>query len=111
MSFSVSVSRERWALITILADYPGGIRWDEKTKKRLRFAAMAYIGQPATKASKAERGLMRAEIDLLQTAYFLTSNGNRLHILVVTATSFETDEVTAVALNPELVGIIEGGGA
>lgn len=111
MSFLLSVSRERCALITILADYPGGIRWNETTKKWLRFAAMAYIGQPAAKATKAERGLMRAEIDLLQTAYFLTSNGNRLHILVVTATSFETDEVTAVALNPELVGIIEGGGA
>ena len=109
--FDLTISRERLALITILADYPGGISWDETRKKRLRSAAMAYIGQPAAKATKAQRDLMRAEIDLLQTGYFLLPFGNRLHILVVTRTSFETDEVTYVALNPELVKSVKGGGA
>ena len=111
MIISYSVSRERLALIEILADLPGGIPWNEKTRKKLRLCAMDYIGQPPAKATKAQRELMRAEIDLLQTAYFTLPNGNWLLILVVTATSFATGKVTDVALNPELVKSVKGGGA
>ena len=110
MIYSYSASRERLALITILADYPGGIPWNEKTIKRLRFAAMAYIGQPAAKATKAQRDLMRAEIDLLQTANYIFG-GDRVYILAVTRTSYKTGETTRVALNPEFIKSGKGGGA
>ena len=100
MIYSYSVSRERVALITILSGYPGGIPWNEKTKKQLRLAAMKYIG---AKANKEQRDLMRAEIDLLQTAYYVLG-GNRLYVLVATRTCFKTGEVTRVALNPGIGG-------
>lgn len=104
MIYSYSVSRERSALITILADYPGGLRWNEKTKKRLRLAAMKYIG---AKANKEQRDLMRAEIDILHTVYY--SFGDvRLYILVATHTCYETGEPTCFALNPTFVESIKG---
>lgn len=115
-------TRRMLALITILTENRGGIEWNEEGKRWLRLQAMALIGQPAAKASKAQSDLMRAEIERLETEALLVSpygrkrskrskgETERVSILTVTRTSGETGEATRIALNPELAESMMGKG-
>ena len=116
-------ARRMLALITILTENRGGIEWNEEGKRWLRLQAMALIGQPAAKASKAQADLMRAEIERLETEVLLVSpygrkrskrnsksGTERVSILTVTRTSGETGEATRIALNPELAESMMGKG-
>ena len=115
-------ARRMLALITILSENRGGIEWNEEGKRWLRLQAMALIGQPAAKASKAQSDLMRAEIERLETEALLVSpygrkrskrskgETERVSILTVTRTSGETGEATRIALNPELAESMMGKG-
>lgn len=115
-------ARRMLALITILTENRGGIEWNEEGKRWLRLQAMALIGQPAAKASKAQSDLMRAEIERLETEVLLVSpygrkrskrskgETERVSILTVTRTSGETGEATRIALNPELAESMMGKG-
>lgn len=115
-------SRRMLAIITILTENRGGIEWNEEGKRWLRLQAMALIGQPAAKASKAQSDLMRAEIERLETEALLVSpygrkrskrskgETERVSILTVTRTSGETGEATRIALNPELAESMMGKG-
>ena len=116
-------ARRMLALITILTENRGGIEWNEEGKRWLRLQAMALIGQPAAKASKAQSDFMRAEIERLETEALLVSpygrkrskrnsksGTERISILTVTRTSGETGEATRIALNPELAESMMGKG-
>jgi len=115
-------ARRMLALITILTENRGGIEWNEEGKRWLRLQAMALIGQPAAKASKAQSDFMRAEIERLETEALLVSpygrkrskrskgETERVSILTVTRTSGETGEATRIALNPELAESMMGKG-
>ena len=115
-------ARRMLALITILSENRGGIEWNEEGKRWLRLQAMALIGQPAAKASKAQSDFMRAEIERLETEVLLVSpygrkrskrskgETERVSILTVTRTSGETGEATRIALNPELAESMMGKG-
>ena len=116
-------ARRMLALITILTENRGGIEWNEEGKRWLRLQAMALIGQPAAKASKAQSDFMRAEIERLETEVLLgspygrkrskrnsKSGTERVSILTVTRTSGETGEATRIALNPELAESMMGKG-
>jgi len=115
-------ARRMAAVITILAENRGGIEWNEEGKRWLRLQAMALIGQPAAKASKAQSDFMRAEIERLETEALLVSpygrkrskrsrgETERVSILTVTRTSGETGEATRIALNPELAESMMGKG-
>ena len=116
-------ARRMLALITILTENRGGIEWNEEGKRWLRLQAMALIGQPAAKASKAQSDFMRAEIERLETEALLVSpygrkrskrnsksGTERVSILTVTRTSGETGEATRIALNPELAESMMGKG-
>ena len=117
-------ARRMLALITILTENRGGIEWNEEGKRWLRLQAMALIGQPAAKASKAQSDLMRAEIERLEREVLLVSpygrskrskrnsksGTERVSILTVTRTSGETGEATRIALNPELAESMMGKG-
>ena len=115
-------ARRMLALITILTENRGGIEWNEEGKRWLRLQAMALIGQPAAKASKAQSDFMRAEIERLETEVLLVSpygrkrskrskgETERVSILTVTRTSGETGEATRIALNPELAESMMGKG-
>ena len=117
-------ARRMLSLITILTENRGGIEWNEEGKRWLRLQAMALIGQPAAKASKAQSDLMRAEIERLEREVLLVSpygrskrskrnsksGTERVSILTVTRTSGETGEATRIALNPELAESMMGKG-
>ena len=117
-------ARRMLALITILTENRGGIEWNEEGKRWLRLQAMALIGQPAAKASKAQSDFMRAEIERLEREVLLVSpygrskrskrnsksGTERVSILTVTRTSGETGEATRIALNPELAESMMGKG-
>lgn len=115
-------ARRMLALITILTEKRGGIRWNEEGKRWLRLQAMALMGQPAATASKAQSDLMRAEIERLGTEALLVSpygrkrskrskgETERISILTATHTSGETGEVTRIALNPALAESMMGKG-
>ena len=118
-------ARRMLAIITILTENRGGIEWNEEGKRWLRLQAMALIGQPAAKASKAQSDLMRAEIERLETEALLVSpygrgrskrskrsksEAERVPRLTVTRTSGETGEATRIALNPELAESMMGKG-